>query len=254
MGARNRERTGLSYRPARLFRLAASIPWNQFLGSLNVKKCSVHCAVCPRNLRSCSLHSPYFRPCLHGAWKTCEFQTPLFWLSFYVLYPTLLYMQLLKCHCSGGCYMNEPRARICKRFKSPAIKFQRIDSKEPIPKNRFRQHMNYVACWRAGTSNRVVVPARQAGHRFLGSLKGLKIRTLDCFRISSAARRWQYFAKFHPFQPLNHDKRTFSMVLWWGLEPSLTVIRFVTKPDTVFLNTSTQGTYSNYCMLCVHQI
>ncbi len=33
----------------------------------------------------------------------------------------------------------------------------------------------YVA-WRAGTTNRVVVPARQAGNRFLGSLKGLQIR------------------------------------------------------------------------------
>jgi hypothetical protein len=33
----------------------------------------------------------------------------------------------------------------------------------------------YVA-WQAGTTNRVVVPARQAGNRFLGSLKGLQIR------------------------------------------------------------------------------
>ncbi len=32
--------------------------------------------------------------------------------------------------------------------------------------------------WRAGTSNRVVVPARQAGNRFLDSLKGLQIRAL----------------------------------------------------------------------------
>jgi hypothetical protein len=30
--------------------------------------------------------------------------------------------------------------------------------------------------WRAGTTNRVIVPARQAGNRFLGSLKGLQIR------------------------------------------------------------------------------
>jgi hypothetical protein len=36
----------------------------------------------------------------------------------------------------------------------------------------------YVA-WRAGTSNRVVVPARQAGNGFLGSLKGLQIRALE---------------------------------------------------------------------------
>jgi hypothetical protein len=33
----------------------------------------------------------------------------------------------------------------------------------------------YVAC-RAGTSNRFVEPARQAGNRFLGSLQGLQIR------------------------------------------------------------------------------
>jgi hypothetical protein len=35
----------------------------------------------------------------------------------------------------------------------------------------------YVA-WRASTSTRVVVPARQAENRFLGSLKGLQIRAL----------------------------------------------------------------------------
>jgi hypothetical protein len=33
----------------------------------------------------------------------------------------------------------------------------------------------YVA-WRASTSNRFVVPARQAGNRFLGSSNGLQIR------------------------------------------------------------------------------
>jgi hypothetical protein len=55
---------------------------------------------------------------------------------------------------SGGA-----RARICKRLRSPGI-----DSKVLISPA-------YVA-WRAGTSNRVVVPARQAGNRFLGSLKG----------------------------------------------------------------------------------
>ncbi len=36
----------------------------------------------------------------------------------------------------------------------------------------------YVA-WRTGTSNRVFVPARQAGNRFLGSLKGIQIRPQD---------------------------------------------------------------------------
>jgi hypothetical protein len=43
-----------------------------------------------------------------------------------------------------------------------------IDSEDSIPPA-------YVA-WRAGTTNRVVVPARQDGNRFLGSLKGLQIR------------------------------------------------------------------------------
>ncbi len=32
--------------------------------------------------------------------------------------------------------------------------------------------------WRAVTSNRVVVPARQSGNRFLGSLKDVQIRAL----------------------------------------------------------------------------
>ncbi len=57
------------------------------------------------------------------------------------------------------------RAQICKRFRSPGI-----DSKESIPPT-------YVA-WRAGTSNRIVVHARQDGNRFLGSLKGLQILAL----------------------------------------------------------------------------
>ncbi len=53
------------------------------------------------------------------------------------------------------------RGRVCKRLRSSGI-----DSKESIP----------PAClaWRAGTSNRVVVPARQAGNRFQGSLKDLQ--------------------------------------------------------------------------------
>jgi hypothetical protein len=38
MGVRNRVGIGLSYRPARLHMLAELISWNQFLGSLKVKK------------------------------------------------------------------------------------------------------------------------------------------------------------------------------------------------------------------------
>jgi hypothetical protein len=36
MGARNQVGIGFSYRPARLHRLAESIPWNRFLGSIEV--------------------------------------------------------------------------------------------------------------------------------------------------------------------------------------------------------------------------
>jgi hypothetical protein len=36
MGARNHGGIGLSYRLARLHRLAAFIPWNRFMGSINV--------------------------------------------------------------------------------------------------------------------------------------------------------------------------------------------------------------------------
>jgi hypothetical protein len=36
MGARSRVGLGLSYRPARLHRLAEFIPWNRFLDSINV--------------------------------------------------------------------------------------------------------------------------------------------------------------------------------------------------------------------------
>ncbi len=57
------------------------------------------------------------------------------------------------------------RARISRRLWSPGIDFE--ESISPA----------YVAC-RTGTANRVVVPAHQAANRFLGSLKGLKIRAL----------------------------------------------------------------------------
>ncbi len=57
-------------------------------------------------------------------------------------------------------------ARICKHLRSPGI-----DSKESVPPA-------YVA-WRAATSNRVVVPARQAVSRFLGPLEGLQIRAQE---------------------------------------------------------------------------
>ncbi len=64
--------------------------------------------------------------------------------------------------CVGKSPVGCTRARICKRLWSPGI-----DSGESTPPG-------YVA-WRAGTINMVAVPARQAGNRFLGSLKDLQI-------------------------------------------------------------------------------
>ncbi len=68
------------------------------------------------------------------------------------------------------------RARICKRLRGPGI-----DSKESIPPA-------YVAR-RADTSNRVVVPARQAVNRFLGFLKGLQIRAQGLHYIFSPKKK-----------------------------------------------------------------
>ncbi len=83
---------------------------------------------------------------------------------------TLCHPQMQKCICTqkvlaGGLAMHcqvlseDTRGRICKRL-----------SEESIPPA-------YVP-WRTGTTNRIVVAARQAGNRFLSSLKGLKIRAL----------------------------------------------------------------------------
>jgi hypothetical protein len=64
------------------------------------------------------------------------------------------------------CVYPEARDRICKRLRRPGI-----DSKESIPQA--------YGVWRGpDKSNRVVVPERQAGNRFLGTLKGLQIRAL----------------------------------------------------------------------------
>ncbi len=62
-------------------------------------------------------------------------------------------------------FLLENRARSCKRLRSLGI-----DSEESISPA-------YLAGW-AGTT-RAVVPARQARNRFLDSLKGLQIRTLE---------------------------------------------------------------------------
>ncbi len=68
------------------------------------------------------------------------------------------------------------RARICNRLRSPGI-----DSKASL-----------YSLGRAGTSNRVVVPVRQAGNRFLGSLKGLQIRAQIPYPVSGVEENGMY--------------------------------------------------------------
>ncbi len=68
-----------------------------------------------------------------------------------------------------------PRNRLAGRLDNP------IGRTGPIA---------YVA-WRASTSSRVVVPARQAGNRFLGPLKDLQIRAQES-RIGRAC----FYAQF----------------------------------------------------------
>jgi hypothetical protein len=56
--------------------------------------------------------------------------------------------------------------RICKSLRSPGI-----NSEEAISPT--------YAAWQADTTNRLVISARQAGNRFLGSIKGLQIQALS---------------------------------------------------------------------------
>ena len=101
----------------------------------------------------------------------------------------------------------EVRARICKRLTRPGI-----DSEDSIPPA-------YVA-WRAGTTNRVVVQARQAVNRFLGSFKGLQIRAQgqDRTRSKIVSRRpylkhlLTIFIKLRLVSNLSHRKSNFRFI------------------------------------------
>ncbi len=116
---------------------------------------------------------------VNGCAQTKALRLPLSlrvrWLASNCQYMTLcvcVSWWLMKC----GFHVLLCRARICKRLWSPEI-----DSKESI-------QPAYVAWW-AGTTNRVVVPARQAGNRFLGSFKGLKIRA----QFVCVQYKWSWF-------------------------------------------------------------
>jgi hypothetical protein len=67
-----------------------------------------------------------------------------------------------------------------------------IDSEESIPTAN--------VAWQVGTKNRVVVPARQTGNRFLGSLRGLQIRAL--FELQDI----QYIKKINALHILHDNK------------------------------------------------
>jgi hypothetical protein len=62
---------------------------------------------------------------------------------------------------------NHTETVFCKLLRSPGI-----DSKKSIPPT--------YAAWRAGTSNRIAVSARQAVNRFLGSVRGFRNSGLYC--------------------------------------------------------------------------
>jgi len=116
-------------------------------------------------------------------WRTYRFiHNPavqrLYWLKKNILYFILDVSLLLR--------LVANRARNCKRLGRPWI-----DSADSIPPA-------YVS-WRAGTTNRVVVPARwEAGNRYLGSLKGLHIRALGNGQIGDSLYRCPL-----PFSGLN---------------------------------------------------
>ncbi len=89
---------------------------------------------------------------------------------------------------ASACCYGRPEfwARIFKPYKEPRNRF-------PARRACTARH-NYLTYRPArvhrlggGASNRVFVPARHAGIRFLGSLKGLQIRTLF------TARHWAYW-------------------------------------------------------------
>jgi hypothetical protein len=93
MGARNRGGIGLSYRPARLHRLAKLIPWNGFLSS-----CNVYNVLCTLNIafltnRSLIIHilcCPSFKG---FPWLSARFALSLchrFALSLCQVYPVSL--------------------------------------------------------------------------------------------------------------------------------------------------------------------
>jgi hypothetical protein len=93
-----------------------------------------------------------------------------------------------------------PRARICKRLRSPGI-----DSEKSIP-------LAYVAR-RAGTTNTVFIPAHQAGNRFRGSLKGLQIRALS-YRTGHTTSQSAHYQVLRSLTAQYWTRFIFSNIFW----------------------------------------
>jgi hypothetical protein len=129
-------------------------------------------------------------------------------------------------------------ARICKRLWSPGI-----DSEESISPT-------YVS-WRVGTKNRVVVPSRQAGNRFLVSLKGLQIRAQSRARICNRLRSpgidskesippayvdWRTWARIcKPFKKLRKIPSLAESIHWNRFLGSWNVYKFGRCATTLFV-------------------
>ncbi len=89
------------------------------------------------------------------------------------------------------------RAGICKRLRSPGI-----DSEAAIP-------LTYVhVAWLAGM---IVVPTRQVGIWFLGSIKGLQIRAQSSFFLFI----WRALIHWAPYVIM---LSTFHHLLWYPLQ------------------------------------
>ncbi len=102
---------------------------------------------------------------IHGMQHCIIFSNADF-LSWFNAFYSKLFHQIPLCRRMWG--LNQ--SPYFKRLWRPGI-----DSEESIP----------PACVarRAGSTNRVVVPARQHENRFLRSLKGLQIRAQDCWQV-----------------------------------------------------------------------
>jgi hypothetical protein len=67
----------------------------------------------------------------------------------------------------------------------------------------------YVA-WRSRTTNRFVVPTRQAGNRYLGPLKGLQIRALYLYNgiYSHYTTKQEKISSSYVFHPTHRTKHS----------------------------------------------